>query len=259
MDFKHVKQGHSCFLVKDVANNYKELLDSNNKAMEDVLTEGNVFIEGLSAVTGQLDREAEIAKIQIVRRKDTVLKTIVGMLEQKTKILLNRVEKTHKDNRAKLDRQAKETNQFVENVKTSVQLSKKLVDQGTEEEVISSQKMMLNHANNLLAKREEYFKAPIPVASLTYTAFTNKEPVKGELLNALANCLGEVIENNENRGKLCGNNKDQKTSVNNCILRLKCPNFKSYYVFQKRGRMHRFDALSLSPYCADGPEPCFLS
>jgi hypothetical protein len=50
----------------------------------------------------------------------------------------------------------------------------------------------------------------MPVASLTYTAYTDKEPVKGELLNALANCLGEVIENNENRGKLCGNNKDQK-------------------------------------------------
>jgi hypothetical protein len=34
MDFKHVKQGHSCVLVKDVANNHQELITSNNKAME---------------------------------------------------------------------------------------------------------------------------------------------------------------------------------------------------------------------------------
>ena len=31
MDFKHVKEGHSCVLVKDVANSYKEVLVSNRK------------------------------------------------------------------------------------------------------------------------------------------------------------------------------------------------------------------------------------
>jgi hypothetical protein len=45
MDFKHVKQGHSCVLVKDVANNHQELITSNNKAMEDALTESNVFLQ----------------------------------------------------------------------------------------------------------------------------------------------------------------------------------------------------------------------
>ena len=37
MDFKHAKENHSCLLVNDVANNYKELLESNNKAMIKVL------------------------------------------------------------------------------------------------------------------------------------------------------------------------------------------------------------------------------
>ena len=57
---------------------------------------------------------------------------------------------------------AEETNQYVENIKRSVQLSKKLVDQGTDEEIISSQKRMLENVNNLLANREEYFKSPVP-------------------------------------------------------------------------------------------------
>ena len=69
MDFKHFKQSHSCILVKDVANNYKELIASNNKAMEDALTEGNVFLQRLTITTQQLDRNAENVKTEIAQRK----------------------------------------------------------------------------------------------------------------------------------------------------------------------------------------------
>jgi hypothetical protein len=76
-----------------------------------------------------------------------VLKTVAGMLEQKTKTLLKKVDEICK--RAELDRKAEETKLYIENIKTSVQLSKKLVDQGSEEEIISSQesqKMILDNA-----------------------------------------------------------------------------------------------------------------
>ena len=98
----------------------------------------------------------------------------------------------HKRKRAKLDRQAEETKLYVENIKTSVQLSKKLVDQGTEEEITSSQKMILDNANNLLTKRTQYFKAPIPVAKLSYSSSTCKQPINENVLKELANSLGEV-------------------------------------------------------------------
>ena len=89
----------------------------------------------------------------------------------------------------------------MENIKTSVQFSKKLVDQGTEEEIISSQKMMLDNANNLLAKREEYFKAPVPVAKLNYTATVDEERIFKQVLRKLENSLGEVIEESNDKGK----------------------------------------------------------
>ena len=59
--------------------------------------------------------------------------------------------------------------------------------------------MMLDNANTLLAKREEYFKAPIPVVKLHYTGLTNrgiKETLlnKGILISGLENSLGEVTE-----------------------------------------------------------------
>ena len=202
MDFKHVKQGHSCVLVKDVANNYKELLASNNKAMEDALTAGNAFLQRITLTTEQLDRDAENIRIQIEQKNDIVLKTVAGMLEQKTRTLLKKVEDIRKTERAKLDRKAEETKLYVDDIKTSVQLSKKLANQGSEEEIISSQKMMLDNANNLLTKREEYFKAPIPDAKLRYTSSTGKEPILSkEILQGLANSLGEMSGGNEDKGK----------------------------------------------------------
>jgi NADH:ubiquinone oxidoreductase subunit E len=192
MDFKHVKQGHSCVLVKDVANNYKELLASNDKTMEDALIEGNIFLERLTITTEQLDRDAENAKKKIGGSKAFVAKEIIKMLDQKAESLRKKVNEIHKRKRAKLDRQAEETKLYVQNIKTSVQLSKKLVDQGTEEEITSSQKMILDNANNLLTKRTQYFKAPIPVAKLSYSSSTCKQPINENVLKELANSLGEV-------------------------------------------------------------------
>ena len=169
--------------------------------MEDALTEGNVFLQRLKLTTQQLDRDVENAKNRIAQRKEFVAKKVIEMLDQKAESLCKKVDEIHKGKRANLDRQAEETKLYVENIKTSVQLSKKLVDQGSEEEIISSQKMMLDNASNLLTTREEYFQAPIPVAKLSYTSSTGKEPINEEILRGLLNSLGEVHEEKKDAGK----------------------------------------------------------
>ncbi len=170
--------------------------------MEDALTESNAFLQRLTLATERLDRNSENIKSQIVQKNDFVMKTVAGILEKKTKTLLNRVNEIHKVERAKVDRKAEETKLYVENVKGSVQLSKKLVDQGTEEEIISSQKMMLDNAHNLLTKRQDYsVNVPTP-ASLKYTASAVKKPINEEILIELANSLGEVNRGNEDKGKV---------------------------------------------------------
>ena len=201
MDFKHVKQGHSCALVKDVANKYKELLNSNNQAMDDALTEGNVFLQRLTLQTERLDGEANDVKNKIAQRKAFVTRKLVEMLDKQAETLVKKVDEIHKGKRENLEAQTKETKSYVENIKTSAQLSRRLVDQGTEEEIISSQKMMLGNARNLLAKREGYFKAPVPVAKLNYIAA--KEPIlHKEMLKSLESSLGEVNSGlNRDEGK----------------------------------------------------------
>ena len=199
MDFKHLKPSHSCFLVKDVVTNYRELLASNNKIMEDALTEGNAFLERLRLTTEQLDCDAENIESEVAQKKELVAKRALEILDQKAETLLEKIDEIHK--RANLEKQTEETKLYVENIKTFVQNSKKLVDQGTEKDIISSQKMMLDNAHNLLAKREEYFKAPIPVEKLSYTSCTSKEPINEEILRGLADSLGEVNERNKEKGK----------------------------------------------------------
>ncbi|XP_028399259.1 tripartite motif-containing protein 45-like [Dendronephthya gigantea] len=190
MDFKHTKPDHSCFLVKDVANKYKELLASNNKKIDEVLTEGNAIVKQLTNTVEELDRDAENVKSKIVQNKEFMIKNVVAILNEHTETLLNEANQHHKGERAKLNEQTKETKSYLENLQKSVHLSKKLVEQGTQEEIISSQKIMLGSTKNLLKKRQEYFKPPVTVEKLTYSHTTSEEPSKEEISKMLARCLG---------------------------------------------------------------------
>ena len=90
----------------------------------------------------------------------------------------------------------------MENIKTSVvRLLQKLVHKGTDEKILSSQKMMLNNANSPLVKRKECLTEAISVADVTYNCCNGKEPINDEILRRLANSLGEVNERNEEKKK----------------------------------------------------------
>ena len=69
---------------------------------------------------------------------------------------------------------------------------------GTDEEVISSQKMIVDNARNVLKKRPTCIGAPVHVAALSYSP--SKGPLK-EITMMLANCMGEVTGGNTNIGK----------------------------------------------------------
>ena len=104
MDFKHVKQSHSCVLVKDVANNYKELLDSSNEAMKDALTKGNAFLQRLTHEREQIHSDAENIKSQIAQKKEFVAKKLNQMLDKKANTLLKRVKEIEEGKRDNLER-----------------------------------------------------------------------------------------------------------------------------------------------------------
>ncbi|XP_028399256.1 transcription intermediary factor 1-beta-like, partial [Dendronephthya gigantea] len=134
MDFRHTKPDHSCFLAKDVGDKYKELLASNNETMDDVLTEGNALLQKLTRMTEEFGKEVEDVNRKIIQRKKSVAKMVCKVLDENGEELLKEVNEIYNDEQAKLDKQTKKIKQYVENVQKSVQLSKKLVEEGTEEE-----------------------------------------------------------------------------------------------------------------------------
>ncbi|XP_028398989.1 E3 ubiquitin-protein ligase TRIM36-like [Dendronephthya gigantea] len=197
MDFEHMKPDHSCSLINKVVNKYKELLDSSNKKMDDVLTENNLFLKTLEDTSEGLARDVEFCKSKITQRKEFIAKKIGEMLDQKVESLLNEVDEIYNHEQAKLDKQTTGVKQYAENVQRSVHLSKKLVEEGTEEEILSSQKMMLDSANNLLTKRNEHREAPVTcVENFYYTYCTREEePLTENITGKLVESLGEVIKN----------------------------------------------------------------
>ena len=104
MDFKHVKQGHSCCLVKDVAGKYKELLISNNKEMEDALTEGNKLLRQMSLRSKQLGVHTGSIKYDIAQRNTFLAKKVVETLNVKAESLCKKVDDVHQRQQATLDR-----------------------------------------------------------------------------------------------------------------------------------------------------------
>ena len=85
--------------------------------MEDALTEGNAFLQRLTLMTQQLDRDVEKTKNKIAQRKAFVAKKVIEMLDQKAESLGKKVDEIHKGKRANLNRQAEETKLHVENIK----------------------------------------------------------------------------------------------------------------------------------------------
>ncbi|XP_028398993.1 transcription intermediary factor 1-alpha-like isoform X2 [Dendronephthya gigantea] len=199
MRFIHVKQNHTCFLVENATSKYKEILALKSRAMEKVVSEGNTFVKRLTRTTERLDQDAKDAKSKILQRNAFMAKKVVDVLNQRTERLLNEVDEIHKGARAKLDRQTKATRQYVQDVQSSVDRSKELVKQGTEEEIISSQKLMLDTADNLLKKRHEHLRACIPLAKLCYTSYSEEEPLNVNILNGLEGSLGVVDIKSEDK------------------------------------------------------------
>ena len=201
MRFQHVRQNHTCFLVENATSKYKEILALKSRAMEKVVSEGHTFVKRLTSTAERLDRDAEEAKRKILQRNAFMAKKVVDVLNQRTETLLKEVDQIHKGTRAKLDRQTKATKQYVESVQRSADRSKKLVDQGTEDEIISSQKMMLDTVDNLLKKRHEHLRGCIPLAKLSYNSCSEEEPLNANILSGLEGSLGMVSIQSEDKGK----------------------------------------------------------
>ena len=146
-----------------------------------MISEENELLRQMSLRAKQLGADTECIKYDIAQRNAFLVKKVVETLNGKAESHCKKVDYFYKRTLATLNKQAEETTRHVENVKSSVQLLKKMVDEGTEEEIISSQKMMLVNASNLLRKRNEYLKASLPFSNMSYKRCSVEERERRKL------------------------------------------------------------------------------
>ncbi|XP_028397056.1 transcription intermediary factor 1-beta-like [Dendronephthya gigantea] len=193
MEVKHTKLcNHFLFLVQNVAGSCKEKLVAKSQAMNNALLEGDAHLKKLLSANEQLYSDAANATREIIQQKESVIEELTKMVEQKAEVLLIEAELIYAAEKLKLERPTEEARKYVENLSRSVLLSKKLIDSGTDEEVMSSQKMMLSYAENLLKKPPAGLKESVQVAKLSYTPSASEPSSSEEIRMVLDKRFGEV-------------------------------------------------------------------
>ena len=138
MDFNHVRPDHSCLPVEKVAENQKEVLMSSFGILNGKLMQGNEALQGISNARKALEEDAKKAKDEIIKEKEEIKEAILEKLEERARVKVNEVDKAYNE----IVKQETEMKSFVERMKRSVALSQNLLEKGTNEEILSSQKMI---------------------------------------------------------------------------------------------------------------------
>ena len=187
MDFKHYKQGHTCRIAKEIAHKNRELLAASNKNLKNLLEEGEVFLKQLSLVTKRVDMHAQDAKSEFGARKGTTLKLIHDGFERKCKELNDKVDEIQGEKLQKLKQHEDKTKAYVTSIQQCTRTSIKLLDEGTDEEIISLRKTIHDNEEKLVAQRSNRFKVPVTDLNVHYSNFNVNEMHIADILeNAIA-------------------------------------------------------------------------
>jgi hypothetical protein len=187
MDFKHDKQGHTFRIAKEIAHKNRELLAASNKNLENLLEEGEAFLTQLSSVTKRVDMHAQDAKSEFGERKETTLKLTHDGFERKCKELNDRVDEIQGEKLRMLEKHEDKTKAYVTSIQQCTRTSIKLLDEGTDEEIISLRKTIHHNEEKLVAQRSNHFKVPVTDLNVHYSNFNVNEMHIADILeNAMA-------------------------------------------------------------------------
>jgi hypothetical protein len=192
MDFKHYKQGHTCRIAKEIAHKNRELLAVSNDNLKNLLEEGEAFLTQLSFVTKRVDMHAQDAKSEFAARKETIVKQFSDSLEKKKKKLNAKIDEIQGDKLQKLKQHADKTKIYVTSIRRCVQSSTKLLDEGTDEEIISLRKTLHDSEEKLVAQRSNHFNVPVTDLNVHYSNFKINENSMDFILGQAQPLMGKI-------------------------------------------------------------------
>ena len=138
MDFNHVRPDHSCHPIEKVVEKHRESLQGCCDALDEKQAKGDKSLKDVADTRKTLKKTAEEARGEISKQKNDIIKAVEDVFQEK----INEVDELYAAQEKVLAEQQNKVESFLGTVKCAGNLSKNVLQKGSDEEVIESHKMV---------------------------------------------------------------------------------------------------------------------
>ncbi|XP_028413827.1 E3 ubiquitin-protein ligase TRIM33-like [Dendronephthya gigantea] len=167
MLLSHQRPDHSCVAVSEIAKSQRETLQSNCATLVEKLSEGKVALKNIAQVMKSLGDNAKTAKEQIREHKKSILKVVAEKLDEREKKMNEEVDKIYDELCNELCEQNDEIKGYLRKVQVSISFPKKLLKEGSIEEILSARKLIDENIEKL-QKEQPYDLTPANDGDIQY-------------------------------------------------------------------------------------------
>ena len=138
MDFNHVRPDHSCHPIEKVVEKHRESLQGCCDALDEKQAKGEKSLKDVADAEESLRKTAEKAKREISQQKNDIIKAVEDVFQKK----INEVDQLYAELEKPIAGQRNKVESFLDKVKCAGNLSKNVLQKGSDEEVMESRKMV---------------------------------------------------------------------------------------------------------------------
>ena len=151
----HPKPDHSCVTGSEVAQKQRETLQSSCTTLDEKVSEGKKALNNICEAMKTLEKNAKTTKDQIKEEKENILKMVEEKLNEIEKKMNEEVDEVYSEMHKELSKQHDEIKEYLDKVQASVSLPKNLLNRGSIEEILSSQRMIDENIEKLTNEKPD--------------------------------------------------------------------------------------------------------
>ncbi len=159
MDFNHVRPEHLCHPIEKVVEKHRKALQGCCDVLVTKGAEGAKSLKDVTAAAEALKKTAENVKEEISKQKNNIIKLVEDVFQRET----NEVDQLYAAHEKQLAGERKKVESFFDKVKCAGNMSKNLLEKGSDEEIIESRKMVEERVEAVKKESEDVKKLSKPV------------------------------------------------------------------------------------------------
>ena len=194
MDFKHLRPDHVCHVAKTIVHKHRELLAASNENLENQLEKAERFSTQLSFATNRVEMATLDVKSKVVAVKERILQMVSDELERKSKDMMTDIDEIQGEKLVKLKRHTEKTNAHVKDINRCIQRSAKLLQEGTDEEVILTKKTVNDDERKIRGHSLKNFKVPVTEFAVQLVGYNEEKGDVAKLLAKVNAMMGYIYK-----------------------------------------------------------------